>query len=84
MPARRTLMNPEIVIPPALLIEQPLREFSEKPVASPALTASFWEDRKIFCPIGKTHRVEPWHDPGRCPRCGNFIEKNGFPWKIWD
>lgn len=82
--ARRTLMNSEIVIPPALLIEQPVREFQVKPAPRPAPTPTFWENLQIFCPITKSHRVEPWQDPGRCPRCGNFMEKNGFPWKLWE
>lgn len=81
---QRTLMNSEIIIPPALLVEQPVREFSVSPVPRSAPTPTFWAELKMVCPIVKTHRIEPWRDPGRCPRCGNFIEKNGFPWKIWD
>lgn len=82
--ARRTLMNSEIIIPPALLVEHPVREFPEKPEPRPLPAPTFWEDREISCPIASSHRIEPWRDPGRCPRCGNFMEKNGLPWKLWD
>lgn len=43
-----------------------------------------WRDSKISCPVEPEHFVEPWNDPGRCPRCGNFMEKNGFPFRAWD
>jgi transposase-like protein len=81
---KRTLMYAEIVIPPALLVQQPLREFQEKPASRPQPPPSFWENLAIFCPVTRSHRVESWSDPGRCPRCGNFLEKNGYPWKLWD
>jgi len=43
-----------------------------------------WQKFPLACPAGAKHFVEAWNDPGRCPRCGNFMEKNGFPTKIWD
>jgi hypothetical protein len=43
-----------------------------------------WRDFKLACPVEPKHFVEPWNDPGRCPRCGNFLEKNGFPFRRWD
>jgi hypothetical protein len=43
-----------------------------------------WQKFQPACPAGSKHFVEIWNDPGRCPRCGNFMEKNGFPAKIWD
>ena len=43
-----------------------------------------WRELKLTCPVRWKHFVEPWTDPGRCPRCGNFLEKHGFPIKIWD
>jgi len=43
-----------------------------------------WQKFQLTCPVALKHRVEIWQDPGRCPRCGNFMEKNGFPTKIWD
>jgi hypothetical protein len=44
----------------------------------------FWEKCKLSCPVKPKHFVEAWNDPGRCPRCGNFMEKNGFPFRRWD
>jgi hypothetical protein len=43
-----------------------------------------WHDCELACPVNADHTVERWNDPGRCPRCGNFMEKNGFPFRAWD
>lgn len=43
-----------------------------------------WQNFTLACPVGRNHTVEPWNDPGRCPRCGNFMEKNGLPFRLWD
>ena len=43
-----------------------------------------WQEFKPACPVEPKHRVELWRSPGRCPRCGNFIEKNGIPFRLWD
>ena len=43
-----------------------------------------WRDFNLACPVQPKHDVEPWKDPGRCPRCGNFMERNGFPFRSWD
>jgi hypothetical protein len=43
-----------------------------------------WHEFKLACPVNPKHFVEPWNDPGRCPRCGNFMEKNGWPFRLWD
>ena len=43
-----------------------------------------WQKFKPACPVDTKHFVEPWKDPGRCPRCGNFMEKNGLPFRLWD
>ena len=43
-----------------------------------------WQKFPLACPVAPKHQVEAWQDLGRCPRCGNFMEKNGFPTKIWD
>lgn len=43
-----------------------------------------WQKVQLACPVGQKHVVEAWKEPGRCPRCGSFMEKNGFPTKIWD
>jgi hypothetical protein len=43
-----------------------------------------WQKFKPACPVNAKHFVELWKDPGRCPRCGNFMEKNGLPFRLWD
>lgn len=43
-----------------------------------------WQKFRPACPLASKHIVECWSDPGRCPRCGNFMEKNGLPTQIWD
>ena len=43
-----------------------------------------WHGFELACPVDAQHHVEPWRDPGRCPRCGNYLEKNGLPFRVWD
>ena len=43
-----------------------------------------WKKFTPACPVSAKHFVEAWNDPGRCPRCGNFLEKNGLPFRLWD
>ncbi|HEX9048542.1 MAG TPA: hypothetical protein VF988_16050 [Verrucomicrobiae bacterium] len=66
-------------IPPVVLSESSSVSLSSKPPAR-----LVWRDCDLACPIDESHFVEPWNDPGRCPRCGNFMEKNGFPFRLWD
>jgi hypothetical protein len=62
-------VHPEI--PPAAL------------AGSPARTRD-WQKPPVTCPRESKHRVELWNDPGRCPRCGNYLEKNGLAFRVWD
>ena len=43
-----------------------------------------WVPFKIQCPVSPFHRVRAWNEPGKCPRCGNFMEKNALPFRHWD
>ncbi|MGP8218166.1 MAG: hypothetical protein ACLQPI_01800, partial [Limisphaerales bacterium] len=43
-----------------------------------------WRTTELACPADPDHFVEPWTIPGRCPRCGNFMERNGVPFRAWD
>ena len=65
-------------IPPVILQES---SFNPKPPLSRPLV---WEKIELACPVQIKHFVEAWKDPGRCPRCGNFLEKNGLPFRRWD
>jgi len=58
-------------IPPAALAGSPARERD-------------WQKPALACPLNPKHVVEAWKDPGRCPRCGNFLEKSGMPFRAWD
>jgi hypothetical protein len=65
-------------IPPVILREVPANPKREKP--APLI----WQELPLACPAWPKHFVEPWNDPGRCPRCGVFLEKNGLPFRLWD
>jgi len=43
-----------------------------------------WLQFKLQCPVSALHKVDPWNDPGKCPRCGLLLEKNALPFRIWD
>ncbi len=58
-------------IPPSVLADEKLGKL-------------VWKDFKPMCPVDGKHSVETWNDPGRCPRCGSYMEKNGFPFRVWD
>jgi hypothetical protein len=65
-------------IPPVILGQSSVNPSSKTP--APLV----WRETELVCPVDPEHSVEPWNDPGRCPRCGNFMEKNGFPYRAWD
>ena len=58
-------------IPPAMLRDSKLARL-------------VWKNFAPACPVNAKHSVEPWNNPGRCPRCGVFMELNGLPFRIWD
>lgn len=58
-------------IPPAALPGSPAHETG-------------WANFKPACPRNPKHSVESWQAPARCPHCGNFMEKNGIPFRLWD
>jgi hypothetical protein len=43
-----------------------------------------WVRFEPACPVSAFHRVAPWNEPGRCPRCGVYLERSALPFKIWD
>ena len=51
----------------------------------PASVGKFkWVPFKIRCAVSAAHRVRAWNEPGKCPRCGNFMEKTAPPFRHWD
>jgi hypothetical protein len=43
-----------------------------------------WVPYEICCPVSPLHRVQAWNDPGRCPRCGTYLDKSALPFRIWE
>ena len=43
-----------------------------------------WLKFKPVCPVSPLHRIRPWQQPGKCPKCGFFLEQNAIPFRIWD
>jgi len=43
-----------------------------------------WIQFAVQCPVASFHRVKPWTDPDKCPRCGIYLEKNVLPYRIWE
>ncbi len=66
------------VIPPVILGDSSVNPQRARP------RPLVWRKLKPVCPVEPKHFVEPWRDPGRCPRCGNFLEKTGLPFRLWD
>ncbi|HEY4415801.1 MAG TPA: hypothetical protein VGO57_08925 [Verrucomicrobiae bacterium] len=69
-------LRPEL--PPSVL-----RNGSFQPLNYPSRPL-VWEQYKLACPVRPEHFIEPWQDPGRCPRCRNFMEKSGWPFRRWE
>lgn len=65
-------------IPPVVL-----QESSFTPSREPARRL-IWKEFEMTCPVEPKHFVEAWKDPGRCPRCGTFLEQSGLPFRLWD
>lgn len=43
-----------------------------------------WLKFKPACPVLPWHRIRLWKQPDKCPKCGNFLESNATPFRIWD
>ncbi|TAL00244.1 MAG: hypothetical protein EPO07_09950 [Verrucomicrobia bacterium] len=43
-----------------------------------------WVKFKLTCPVSPKHRIEPWVSPGKCPKCGLFMDGNALPFRVWD
>lgn len=43
-----------------------------------------WIDFKPVCPVSPSHKVQVWNDPGKCPVCGSFLERDGLPFRVWE
>jgi len=43
-----------------------------------------WQEFKPQCPVSPWHKVQPWTESDKCPRCGVHLEKGVLPYRIWD
>jgi len=43
-----------------------------------------WIKYKPACPVAARHRIRVWKQPGKCPKCGVFLDGSGTPFKVWD
>ena len=43
-----------------------------------------WVKYKLACPVAARHRIRVWKQPGKCPKCGVFLDGSGTPFKVWD
>lgn len=43
-----------------------------------------WVRFKAACPVSARHRIRVWTQPGKCPRCGVFLDGSGTPFMAWD
>jgi hypothetical protein len=50
----------------------------------PPRGARQWLKFKPACPVFSWHRIRPWKQPDKCPKCGNFLELNAIPFRVWD
>jgi hypothetical protein len=43
-----------------------------------------WVHFPLQCPVSAWHQIQNWDEPGKCPRCGVFLERNALPYRIWE
>ena len=43
-----------------------------------------WIPFKVACPVSAAHKVQIWNEPGKCPRCGVYLERNALPFRLWE
>jgi hypothetical protein len=68
--AGKLLPRREAFLPPMLLFTKPPR--------------TKWLKLPPRCPAYARHCIQPWTAPGKCPRCGIFLERAALPFRIWD
>ena len=71
-------------VPPVMLRDSGTGQLRYPPRPDRPAPELVWEQPKPACPVNARHRIEPWQNPGRCPRCGCFLERNGFPFRRWE
>jgi hypothetical protein len=80
----RIRLPDEVNIPPFWLVKNPWNVFAPGRRSSDPPRQQHWAAVKPVCPVAASHQIEIWNAPGRCPRCGNYLEKNGLPYRLWE
>jgi hypothetical protein len=80
----RIRLPDEVNIPPFWLVKDPWNVFAPGRRSSGPPRQQHWAAVKPVCPVAASHRIKIWNAPGRCPRCGNYLEKNGLPYRLWE
>jgi len=63
-------------------LDRPVPGWNLRLAGAPA--KSHWANVKLRCPQAAWHRVQLWHQPGPCPRCGNPLDSTLVPWRVWE
>src|SRR5262245_7124320 len=50
----------------------------------PGAKRTRWVQFKLRCPVSPLHKVQVWTEPGKCPRCGIYLEKGAVPYRRWE
>jgi transposase-like protein len=83
----RELYDTVIEFKPSRKKEKPPRVAPKFPLLMnrlPLRATREWLKFKTACPVSPLHRVRGWKLPGRCPKCGMFLEQSVIPFQIWD
>jgi hypothetical protein len=50
----------------------------------PPMGSTHWVHFEPACSNGPHHPIRLWHQPGKCPHCGVFMERNTVPFRQWE
>lgn len=45
---------------------------------------SQWQHYPLQCPASKYHRIRRWKEPGRCPKCKNYLQRSPVAFRFWE
>ena len=38
----------------------------------------------IECPRKASHPIRKWQEPGKCPKCADYLQRGAMPYREWD
>jgi hypothetical protein len=83
----KELYDAVIAYKPSSRLETPSRfppKFSVLLNRLPPRGARRWLKLKPACPVSVRHRIRPWKQPDKCPKCGTFLDPSAMPFRLWD